>query len=59
MAKKIYSVTLDDDVVDAAKENSLGAKLSPIINSLLELYNVEQGKIMEMIKKIKSEETKK
>ena len=36
MGKRNYSITLDEDVVEEAKENlSTGQKLSPVINDLL------------------------
>lgn len=36
MGKRNYSVTLDEEIVDKAKDKlSIGQKLSPVINELL------------------------
>lgn len=43
--KGVYTVTLDTEVVDKAKELSQdsGGKLSPLINSLLKKWSREQN----------------
>jgi len=44
MVKKNYSVTLDKEVVDKAKEKlKVGQKLSPVINELLIKWVGEEG----------------
>ena len=43
MGKKQYQVTLDEEVVEKAKKKVLGAKLSPILNSLLKWWLDEKG----------------
>ena len=52
--KKQYKISLDEDVVEKAQKLVLGAKLSPILNSLLQAwieYREDVEKIVRRIKK--------
>lgn len=47
-----YNVTLSKKIVDEAEGLMLGAKLSPIINSLLFLWTKRRTELEEMLKKL-------
>ena len=52
MGIKPYSVTLDIETVNEAKDSNFGAKLSPILNTLLTAWVKDKDKMEKIIKEI-------
>ena len=54
--KKQYQVTLEEELVEKAKKLVLGSKLSPVLNSLLEVWVEHRAEVEDIINKDSKEQ---
>lgn len=55
MVIKNYSVSLEEEIVESAKKQTYGGKLSPILNELLKEWLIKKDKEGEILKKYAEE----